>query len=56
MRRASPILSIFQIKLIAYGVMGILFSVLLWQLYRDIMTILIFVKDKIMPYYYTLVK
>jgi hypothetical protein len=55
MRRASPILNVFQIRLIAYGVIGILFAILLWQFYRDIMTIIIFMKDKIMPYYYTLI-
>jgi hypothetical protein len=55
MRRASPILNVFQIRLIAYGVIGILFAILSWQFYRDIMTIIIFMKDKIMPCYYTLI-
>jgi hypothetical protein len=55
MRRGLPILNIFQIRLIAYGAIGILFAILLWQLYQDIMTIIIFMKDKIIPYYYTLI-
>jgi uncharacterized membrane protein len=55
MRRALPTLSILQIRLIAYGVVGLLFAILLWQLYRDIITIVIFVNDKIMPYYRTLI-
>ncbi len=54
MRRGLPILNIFQIRLIAYGVIGILFAVLSWQFFQDIRTIIIFVKDEIIPYYHVL--
>jgi hypothetical protein len=54
MKLDLPTLSIFQIKFIAYGVVGIVLACLIWQLYRDTITIITFVNDKIVPYYHTL--